>query len=117
MHLLYVRPEPQKLDAMFAERFFDLITKLTAIFDGTHVLGSKIAILMALYRAEKDGYLHTLTSLSSELEMPHATMLRHLTEMIEFSWIMRTPHASDRRVNHVRLSPDTIGRISCALES
>ena len=106
-----------KVHLHFADYFFDLITNLSDAFEGTNVLGPKLAILMTLYSAERSSFLHTLTSLSDEADMPHATMLRHLNEMVGRRWIMKTPDIKDNRIVYVRLAPATMGRINGAMES
>lgn len=98
-----------------ADRFFEIITNLTQEFEGFRILGPKIAIIMELYRGEKEGFIHSLTSLSREVEIPHATMLGHLRDMIENGWIQRVPSQEDRRMSYVRLIPNIIEKIRRAL--
>ena len=98
-----------------SQQFFSLVERLSEAFKGYRILGPKIAILMTLYRAERDGYVHSATSLSRETEFPHATVLRHVNELIDLNWIMKAGSHTDQRVSYLRLMPDTISRIDRAL--
>ncbi|MGB3167025.1 MAG: hypothetical protein WBA68_09650 [Alteraurantiacibacter sp.] len=100
-----------------SENVFCLLDRLSSAFEGHRILGPKIAILMTLYRAERGGYVHTATSLSRETEFPHATVLRHVNDLIDLKWIMKAADQTDQRVSYLRLMPNTIARIDRALIS
>ena len=99
------------------EQFFTLAMRLASAFDGERVLGPKFAIILALHEAESEGFIHNFTSLAREVDLPYATMLRHLNEAVSENWAILIPHHTDRRVKFVRLSPDIIRRIENALHA
>ena len=102
-------------DAESTSRFFATSDALSALFDGRSVFQTNMAILFELYRAERAGRLLTVSGIGLEFAIPQATMLRHLRDLTDRGLVMRSPHAKDRRISYVRLTPGTLRRLETVL--
>lgn len=62
-------------------------------------------IIMQIYECELNGDIIYISNISHLANIPQTTVLRHLDSLTNYELVWRVPHAKDKRMIRVRLSP------------